>query len=286
MRFKIKGNYFNGNYQAPRENNKDNKLSYIDRHCPANTDELLWTCPVDLEAVDKVDVYKRNSNKDKELVAQGIGNAVAGLIGALPVTSVIVRSSANIASGSRTKLSAILHGIWMLLAVILIPHYLELIPLASLAAILILVGYKLATSTLFKEMKKKGRTQLIPFIITIVAILFTDLLMGIGIGMVVGFFFVLKSNSYQTVILVQDKDQFLLRFLKDVSFLQKPKVKELLNSIPDEAIVAIDGSTNIYVDNDIISLIEEFVEKRAALNKKVEIVKSSLALCPYFKKEA
>ena len=239
-----------------------------------------------LEAVDKVDVYKRNSNKDKELVAQGIGNAVAGLIGALPVTSVIVRSSANIASGSRTKLSAILHGIWMLLAVILIPHYLELIPLASLAAILILVGYKLATSTLFKEMKKKGRTQLIPFIITIVAILFTDLLMGIGIGMVVGFFFVLKSNSYQTVILVQDKDQFLLRFLKDVSFLQKPKVKELLNSIPDEAIVAIDGSTNIYVDNDIISLIEEFVEKRAALNKKVEIVKSSLALCPYFKKEA
>lgn len=239
-----------------------------------------------LEAVDKIDTYKRNSNKDRELLAQGIGNTIAGLIGALPVTSVIVRSSANIASGSRTKLSAVLHGLWMLLAVIFIPHYLELIPLAALAAILIIIGYKLASPTLFKEMKRKGNTQLVPFVITIAAILFTDLLMGIGIGMIVGFFFVLKSNSYQTVVLVQDKDQYLLRFLKDVSFLQKPKVKELLNSIPDESTVAIDGSSNIYVDNDIISLIEEFIEKRKSLSKDVEIIKSTLALSSFFKKEA
>jgi MFS superfamily sulfate permease-like transporter len=236
-----------------------------------------------IEAVDKLDPYKRVSNKNRELVAQGVGNFVLGLIGGLPATSVIVRSSANVATGNRTKLSAILHGVWMMLAVIFIPRYLELIPLASLAAILILIGYKLSPPSLFKQMKKDGYNQFIPFVVTVLAILFTDLLLGIFIGMMVGFFFVIRSSSKKSIVVVNEGSDYLIRFMKDVSFLQKPFMKKTLYKIPPGSSVVIDGSSHLRVDDDVISIIQEFQEASEERNVKCEIIKSSLALNRFFK---
>ncbi len=152
---------------------------------------------LNVEATDKLDPLKRNTPPNRELKAQGIGNLVSGLLGGLPVTSVIVRSSVNINSGGRTKLSAIIHGVFLLVCVLLIPGLLNKIPLASLAAILLVTGYKLAKIQVFKDMFAQGWNQFLPFVVTIVAVLFSDLLYGIGIGMAVGFFFILREN-YRT----------------------------------------------------------------------------------------
>jgi MFS superfamily sulfate permease-like transporter len=236
-----------------------------------------------LEAVDKIDPRKRTSNKNKELIAQGIGNSLAGLIGALPVTSVIVRSSANINSGGATKLVSILHGIWLLLAVVLLTRVLELIPLASLAAVLILVGYKLCSPQLIRQMKKHGTNQLVPFLVTIIAILFTDLLTGIFIGIIAGFIFVFKSQAQRAIVVVNEGDDYLIRFMKDVSFLQKPWMTKALDEIPHGSSVVIDGSNHVYIDNDIISIIEEFLEVCDERNIKCEIVRSTLAHNNFFK---
>ncbi|MFI5390884.1 MAG: SulP family inorganic anion transporter [Bacteriovoracales bacterium] len=236
-----------------------------------------------VEAVDKLDPHKRVSNKNQELMAQGAGNIISGLIGGLPVTSVIVRSSANIASGGATKLTSIMHGFWLFLAVVFIPRFLELIPLASLAAVLILVGYKLCTPSLFKEMLAKGKQQFIPFIVTILAILFTDLLIGILIGLVVGFIFVIISSSSKSIVLVNNKSDYLIRFLKDVSFLNKPVMKKLLDGIPNNSSLIIDGSNPVDIDNDIIVIIEEFLEVCKERNIDCEIIKESTAINPFFK---
>ncbi|MCB9091452.1 MAG: SulP family inorganic anion transporter [Halobacteriovoraceae bacterium] len=236
-----------------------------------------------VEAIDKIDPQRRVTNKNRELLAQGLGNTVAGLIGALPVTSVIVRSSANIGSGNASKMSAILHGLWMLLAVSLAPFYLELIPLASLSAILILIGYKLAPPQLFRQMQIHGKEQFLPFIITIFAILMTDLLMGILIGMVAGFFFVIRSSHKKSIVVVNEDSRYLIRFMKDVSFLQKPLMQNILQEIPQGAFVVIDGSNHLQIDRDIIGMIEDFVETSEERSIKCEIVKSSLAMNEYFK---
>jgi len=236
-----------------------------------------------VEAVDKIDTHKRITDKNKEMIAQGAGNLFAGLVGGLPVTSVIVRSSAGITAGGRTKLTAILHGVWMLLAVVLIPRFLELIPLSSLASILILVGYKLCPPILFKQMAKKGKEQLIPFVVTILAILFTDLLVGITVGILVGFAFILKSNSSKAIVVVNESNDYLIRFVKDISFLQKPLMAKILSEIPENSNLVIDGSNHIYVDNDIIALIEEFMEVCEERKISYRIQKSSLAINEFFK---
>lgn len=239
-----------------------------------------------IEAVDKLDPMKKLTNKNREMLAQGAGNMLAGLVGALPLTSVIVRSSANITSNNRSKLSAILHGLWMLLAVVFIPRYLEFIPLASLAAILLLVGFKLCTPKIFKDMAKKGKQQMIPFVTTILAILFTDLLIGIVIGMIVGFIFIIRSSSTQSILVTNDDNNYLIRFMKDASFLQKPKITKILSEIPNSSKVKIDGSNNVFVDNDIIVIIEDFLAVCKERDITCVIEKSPIAINAFFRKES
>lgn len=236
-----------------------------------------------LDAADKIDPLKRTSFKNKELRGQGVGNLISGLLGGLPITAVIVRSSANVASGGLQRSSPLLHGVWLLLSVVLIPDLLSRIPLATLAAILLLVGWKLTSPALYKQQWNRGKAQFIPFVTTVVAILFTDLLIGIGIGLAVGLFFVLKANAQSSVIRTTLDDQVLIRFSKDVSFLQKNKVRDYLRALPDNSSVVIDGSRSIYIDDDIVEVVEDFMTSCESRNITVTLQKSSLALCKLFK---
>ena len=186
---------------------------------------------LNIEAADELDELKRVTPANRELKAQGIGNIVSGLLGGLPVTSVIVRSSANIQAGAKTKMSTIFQGVLLLITVAFIPRFLNLIPLPSIAAVLIYIGYKLAKFSVFREYYKKGRDQFTPFIVTVIAILLTDILIGLLIGCAVGIFFLLRSNFKSAVFVVTDKKNYLLRLRKDVSFLNKPIIKRNLEKV-------------------------------------------------------
>lgn len=226
-----------------------------------------------IEAIDKIDPKRRVTPTNRELMAQGGGNIVSGLLGGLPVTSVIVRSSANASSGGVTKLSTIMHGILMLLCVAFIPQIMNSIPLAALAAILIFVGYKLAKISLFREFWVKGLDQFIPFVVTILAILFTDLLIGVLIGIVISAFFMLRSNFHSAMVLVNEGDHYLLRFRKSVSFLNKPLIKQKLLQIPDNAYLIIDTGASDFIDMDIVDTVNEFLVRAEEKNIKVVIKK-------------
>jgi MFS superfamily sulfate permease-like transporter len=227
-----------------------------------------------IEAIDKLDTYKRVTPTNRELKAQGVGNMVSGLIGGLPLTSVIVRSSANFASGAKSKMSAIYHGILLLLCVAFIPTILNKIPLSALASILIFTGYKLAKVSLIKEFYHKGWDQFVPFIVTIIAILFTDLLVGIVIGILVGLFFMIRSNFRSSVLVVNDHDKYLVRFRKDVSFLNKPIVKRKLEEVPENSYVLIDATRADFIDKDVIDVVNEFLHHAHLKNIRVEVKKS------------
>ncbi|MBI3718134.1 MAG: SulP family inorganic anion transporter [Sphingobacteriales bacterium] len=250
-------------------NNPDVWISALTLAIVASLETLL-----SIEAVDKLDPYKRVTPSNRELKAQGIGNILSGLIGGLPLTSVIVRSSANVNSGAKSKLSAILHGVLMLLCVMLIPGLLNKIPLAALASVLIYTGYKLAKITLFKEFYSKGWDQFIPFCVTIVAILMTDLLIGILIGIGVGLFFMVRSNFRSSVFVVHDQNNYLFRLRKDVSFLNKPIVKYKLESVPENSYVIIDATRADFIDQDIVDTVNEFTYHAHLKNIKVEIKRS------------
>ncbi|MEY3921311.1 MAG: hypothetical protein RL634_1072 [Bacteroidota bacterium] len=224
-----------------------------------------------IEAVDKLDPNKRVTPTDRELKAQGAGNIVSGMLGGLPMTSVIVRSSANVNAGAQTKVSAILHGILLLLSVIFIPYLINQIPLSSLAAILIYTGYKLAKVPLFVEHYKKGLDQFIPFCITILSILFSDLLIGIGIGILTGIFFILRTNFKSSVLLIKDNDHYMIRLRKDVSFLNKPIIKNKLEEIPEHSFLIIDASKTAFIDKDVIDVIREFKKQSVIKNIKVDL---------------
>ena len=215
-----------------------------------------------LEATDKLDPYKRVSPANQELKAQGVANIVSGLIGGLPITQVIVRSSTNIQSGGKTKMSAIFHGFILLISAMAIPFVLNLIPLASLAAILFLVGYKLAKPVLFKQMYSLGQTHFVPFMVTILGIVFTDLLMGIGMGLVVAVFYVLYNNYKKPFLFEKETDikdgVIRLALAEDVTFINKASIQRTLTQIPDGAKVIIDGSKSINIDFDVIEIIDEF----------------------------
>jgi MFS superfamily sulfate permease-like transporter len=228
-----------------------------------------------LEAIDKMDPYKRVSPTNRELKAQGVGNMVSGILGGLPLTSVIVRSSANINAGAKSKMSAVLHGALLMIAILLIPQTLNLIPLSALAAILIYTGYKLAKISLFREFLAKGWNQFIPFIATIIAILFSDLLVGILIGILVSLFFMVYSNFRSSISVVNDNNNYLLRFRKDVTFLNKPKLKTNLELIPENAYLLIDATQADFIDNDIIDVINEFKQHAGLKNIQVEIKKNN-----------
>lgn len=228
-----------------------------------------------IEAVDKLDPLKRATPTNQELKAQGIGNIVSGLLGGLPITSVIVRSSANVNAGGQTKISTILHGILLFLSVLFIPILLNKIPLSALAAILIFTGYKLAKVSLFKEFYQKGWDQFVPFIVTIIAIITTDLLKGIAIGLLVGLFYLVRSNFRSAILVVSDEKKYLIRLRKDVSFLNKPIIKSSLESIPENSFVIIDATRADFIDKDIIEEINNFLCHAHLKNIKVEIKKSS-----------
>ncbi len=225
-----------------------------------------------LEATDKLDPLKRISPTNRELKAQGVGNIVSGLLGGLPMTAVIVRSAANINSGGRTYVSCFLHGMWLLLSVMFLAIFLNMIPLACLSAILLHTGYKLANPSVFKRFYKKGMSQFLPFAITIVAILVTDLLKGMVIGVVIGLFFVIKANYQAAITLSKDNLNYLLSFNKDVSFLNKALLRKFILQIPENSTVIIDASKTDFVDYDILEVIEEFLESAAEDNITVELV--------------
>lgn len=231
---------------------------------------------LNIEAADELDPLQRVTPTDRELKAQGIGNIISGLIGGLPVTSVVVRTSANANAGAKTKMSAILHGILLLACVALIPGVLNLIPLSALAAILIYTGYKLAKPSIFKELYKKGFDQFAPFVVTIVAIIFTDLLIGIVIGIVVGLFFVMRANFKTALLVVNDDNKYLFRLRKDVSFLNKPLLKKKLEEVPDNAYVIIDISRAEFIDGDVIEVINHFLKHAHLKNIRVEIKKTEV----------
>ncbi len=213
-----------------------------------------------VKAVDELDPQRRTTDKNRELFAQGSGNIVSGLIGGLPVTAVIVRSSANVDAKAQSKLSAVLHGGWLLLSVALIPAVLNLIPLAALAAILISVGYKLAKPALFIERWQQGYTQFVPFVVTIIAILLTDLLQGIMIGLAIGFVFVIARNFRTAITFACDEGDCLVRARRNLYFIHKYELQQALEKVPDGANVLIDLSSTSYVDLDNIDIINAFVK--------------------------
>jgi carbonic anhydrase len=213
-----------------------------------------------VKAVDEIYPRRRTTDKNWELLAQGSGNIVSGLIGGLPVTSVIVRSSANVDSGAQSKMSTILHGTWLLLSVALIPAMLNLIPLSALAAVLIATGYKLCKPKLFTERYKQGWTQFVPFVVTVGAILFTDLLIGIVIGLVVGFVFVIGRNFRTAVTFACDGDDCLVRARRNLYFIHKYELQSKLARVPDDCDLLIDLSSTSYVDLDNIDVINGFIK--------------------------
>ncbi|HET9431987.1 MAG TPA: SulP family inorganic anion transporter, partial [Chitinophagaceae bacterium] len=227
-----------------------------------------------IEAVDDLDPYQRVTPTNRELKAQGLGNIISGLIGGLPVTSVIVRSSANVNAGARTKMSTIYHGMLLLLCVAFIPAVLNLIPKSALAAILVFTGYKLAKPALFRAFYKKGWDQFLPFVITISAILATDLLKGVIIGIGAGLFFVIRSNFRTAVFVVHDSNKYLFRLRKDVSFLNKPIIKNKLEKIPSNSFVLIDASRADFIDKDVTETIEDFMLHAPLKNIRVELKRS------------
>lgn len=217
---------------------------------------------LNIEAVDNLDPQKRHSSPNRELIAQGFGNITAGLMGGIPITSVIVRSSINIQSGNRSKASTILHGVFLLVSVFSITHILNLIPLSSLAAILLYTGYKLARVSLFKEMYSKGKNQFFPFLATIIAIVFTDLLIGILIGLAISILFILRNN-YKNPFTVEKKqlhvgETLRLELSNQATFLNKATIKSTLWNVPNGSKVIIDASYCDYVDHDILEVIHDF----------------------------
>jgi MFS superfamily sulfate permease-like transporter len=217
-----------------------------------------------VEATDKLDPFKRNTPTNQELVAQGAGNIIAGMIGGLPLTAVIVRSSANINAGGRTKMSAFIHGLFLLISVVAFASVLNKIPLACLAAVLLVVGYKLAKVSLFKAMFRLGWDQFLPFIITILAILFSDLLKGIGIGMAVSIFFILRNNYKRAYYFQQvgttEKPIISIQLVEDVTFINKGAITLTLDKLPKNAHVVIDGTKSHNIDLDVLEIIHNFKE--------------------------
>ncbi len=229
-----------------------------------------------VEATDKLDPYKRVTPTNRELKAQGLGNVISGLIGGLPVTQVIVRSSANISFGGKTKMSAILHGVFLLVSAITIANVLNMIPLASLAAILLIVGYKLAKPSLFKQMYKLGWEQFVPFTATVVAILATDLLRGIIVGLLVGLFYTLlhsyrNSHSMKKIVITENgKQTYQLVLAEEVSFFNKASVMEALSAIPVNSKVIIDCSHSKSIAYDVRELIKNYETNAKTKNITVE----------------
>lgn len=231
---------------------------------------------LNLEALDKIDPLQRDNPPNRELFAQGVGNIVGGMIGALPLTSVIIRSSVNINSGGKTKLSTIVHGFLLLISVIMIPEWLNMIPLSALAAILIVTGFKLASPQIFIQLWNEGKYQFLPFILTVTAILLTDLLTGILIGLGVALFFILHSNIRRPIKKTMEKhatghEVLHTELPNQVSFLNRVALETTLKSIPKGGHILIDANSTDYIDPDILDLIHDFQNNAPAHLVKVSL---------------
>jgi MFS superfamily sulfate permease-like transporter len=225
-----------------------------------------------LEATDKLDPLKRLTPTNRELKAQGIGNIISGMLGGLPMTAVIVRSSANINAGGKTSLSCFVHGLCLLISVLFFARYMNTIPLACLASILLHTGYKLAKPSMFKEYYHKGMSQLLPFIITIGSILATDLLKGMAIGMAIGLFFVIKANYHAAITMTKKNKHYVITLNKDVSFLNKALLRKFILMVEENSKVTIDAQKAQFIDHDILETIEDFLAAAADGNISVETI--------------
>jgi len=218
-----------------------------------------------IEAVDKLDKRNRITPVNRELVAQGIGNMTCGLLGAIPITAVVVRGSANVDAGARTKLSAFTHGLFLLLAVLLVPFLLNQIPYACLSAILLITGYNLAKPKLYRNMWSLGSRQFLPFLITIVVILATDLLIGVSIGLLLSTYFIVRNNfkaEYKiTKKVLNGIESEYIKLNSNVTFLNKVNLRKTLDEVPEYSVLTIDGSECNFIDYDILEIISEYENK-------------------------
>lgn len=231
-----------------------------------------------MEAIDKLDPYNRITPQNRELVAQGTGNFLSGILGGLPITAVIVRSSANAEAGARTKLSGFAHGVWLLLAVLFAVSILNMIPYCVLAVILIRTGYNLAKPKMIWAIYKQGREQFIPFIFTVAAILFTDLLIGVAIGVIYSIYFIIK-HTYQAGFIVEEKSEghhkhCNIELAMNVSYMNKKKLLEYLDKVPEYSVVEINGNHSNYIDNDVLEIIHNFKSK--AHRKHIQLILHSI----------
>lgn len=226
-----------------------------------------------IEAIDRLDPYKRNTPADRELLAQGVGNMISGFLGGLPMTAVIVRGSANVGAGATSRFSSFIHGCLLLLCALFIPHVLNLIPLSSLACVLLFVGYKLTSVKVVKSMVKLGRDQYVPFIITILSIVFTDLLIGIVIGLSTGVFLILRRHLKRPYKLKrgQPAGTMVLELGEEVSFLHKASLLLMLERIPEDSSLIIDGTKAKYIDFDVLEVIKEYRNNAELKNVKIEL---------------
>ena len=224
-----------------------------------------------VEATDKLDPESRITPTNRDLFAQGAGNIFSGLLGGIPLTQVIVRSSANIQAGGKTQVSTIFHGVLLLSCTLFIPDLLNKIPLASLASVLILVGYKLAKPSIFKQMYKEGLDQFVPFLITVIAVIFTDLLKGIGVGVLVAMGYILYTNYKGSMSFIRDENKVLIQFNKDIFYFNKAELIQKLSSINEGDVVFIDGVKSGFIDHDIYLTLEEFKKEVVKRNIFIEL---------------
>ena len=227
-----------------------------------------------LEAVEKIDPLRRVADPDRELVAQGIGNIVSGFFGGLPMTSVIVRGSTNIYAGAVTRMACFFHGILLVISIVFVPFIINAIPLAILAAILLVVGYRLASLQLVGEVYRSGMGQFLPFVITAIGCVMFDLLTGVAFGTVVGLAVVVRMNHHSAFTMIHEGPDYYVRFAKDVTFLQKLPLKRALARIPDGSRVFIDTGGAMFVDHDIVDIIDDFC--RSALERRIRVDVRSL----------
>jgi MFS superfamily sulfate permease-like transporter len=215
-----------------------------------------------IEAVDKLDRRNRITPVNRELVAQGIGNITCGLLGAIPMTAVVVRGAANVDAGGRTKLAAFTHGLFLLLSVLLVPFLLNKIPYASLAAILLVTGYNLTKPKLFRNMFTLGWKQFIPFVLTIIVILATDLLIGVSIGLLISVYFIIQNNFKTEYKITRATEKGIetqyIKLNSNVTFLNKVKLRKALDEVPEYTVLTIDGSECNFIDYDILEIVSEY----------------------------
>ena len=286
----LSGNHLVG---VPRVSELSSVFTFPDWNILTNKSIYLWALVLSLvasletllaiEAADKLDPHRRITPLNHEIMVQGATNIACGLVGALPVTTVIVRTSANIRAGARSKMSVILHGVILALSILLFPSFLQKIPLASLAAVLIVLGYNLMRIEVWREIYNQGKNQFIPFAVTVVGIILTNLFIGVFIGTLVSVFFVLKSNFQSVMLMVNKNNSYLIKFTKDISFFNKPTLVKKLEAVPNNSSLLLEGSQVGFIDHDIIELLNDYQKNAVSKNITVEVKKTRHALHPFFK---